>query len=122
MEKTDAFEQFFVEKFGAGSSLFVIPIFCSLLISFLAGLIDYVTPKWVKGIWVYLIIAVLLGILLVIGMPHVFYGWFSQVIGVVLNTAVGLVFYKLGGQKLVDGLAGLIFSGIMDKVKKKIGE
>lgn len=115
---TNAFEQFFLNIVGLDWSLLVVPAFCSILISFIAGVVDYVTPQQVKGMWVYLIIAIISGVLLVFGMPVIFYGWFAKVLGALLNIVVGLIFYKLKGQALVDGLANIAFSKIM----KKAGE
>ena len=111
-------EQFFIDKFGLGWSLFVIPVFSGILMSFLIVALDTVTPEKVKGKWMLLIASVLVGAGLIFGFPKVITTPFDMVLVAFMNVIFALTFYHLKGKQMVEWLIEKTFQKVQKQVDK----
>jgi len=110
-------EKFFIEHFGLGWSLFAIPVFSGVVMSFVVIAIDTLTTDAFKGRWMLLGASFVVGAGLVVGFPTVCATLFDKIIVTFLNVLFALTFYHLKGKELVEFIIIKVFGKVQKKVE-----
>lgn len=107
-------EDLLVKWFG-DFAILIIPLFAGIVSSFIVEAINQYTPESVQGKYLTPIVCFVFGLFLIFGFPSVITGWFDKILIVIMNWAFAVLFYHLGGKKIVE----LIISNIIKFVGKK---
>lgn len=99
-------------------TFFAIPIIVGLLSSFIVAAIDYITPEKIKGKWLLTLLSVLIGFGLAFAFPTIAVWWLDILILAVLNASSALLFFHLGGRKMIDKLIKTFINKIQNKAEE----
>ena len=98
-------EALLIKWFG-DLALLVVPLFAGIFCSFIIEGINQVTPQGVSGKLITVLVTVLFGTVLAFGFSEIVQGWFDKFIIISLNWAFALLFYHLGGKRIVKSIVG----------------
>lgn len=87
-------------------TILIIPLFAGVICSFIVEAINQATSDRVKGSTITAVICLVVGVFLTLGFPSVVSGWFDTALIVVMNWAFAVLFYHLGGKKIVEMIVG----------------
>lgn len=109
-------EQLLIKWFG-DVALFIVPVFAGVFCSFIIEGINQATPDKVSGKLIAVIVTVVCGTVLAFGFSEIVQGWFDKFIIISLNWAFALIFYHLGGKRIVKAIVGFSMKVVSKKVE-----
>lgn len=109
-------EQLLIKWFG-DLALLIVPLFAGIFCSFIIEGINQATPDKIGGKWIAVAVTVAFGTVLAFGFSEIVQGWFDKFIIISLNWAFALIFYHLGGKRIVKSIVGFSMKVVNKKVE-----